>query len=344
MFKDGDRQELDNYRGIVLSCTVGKVFERVLDERIRAVSEEMVMKEAQGGFRKGRGCADQIFILRSVVELRKEQGLKTVIAFLDVRKAYDTVWREGLWKKMRGYGIAEKLVKWCELFCKSRNRAQDDAVVRGGGRSTAGKCAQPSVLYLHDADLVNELEDSGDGVRVEEAYCGMLMFADDMAMVAESEEGMGRMLDKADTYSRKWRFKFNEKKSKVMVIAGRQRREKGKWWLGNKEMEETEAFKYLGVWMDAKLKGNTHMHMEKRIERAVMETERGAAIWESMGLPTVNFAVEVRWMGTKAQQKKLDAVQEQVGRKILGASRTVASCAVMEEDDREERPDDEIPW
>ena len=82
---------------------------------------------------------------------------------------------------------------------------------------------------------------------MEEAYCGMLMFADDMAMVAESEEGMGRMLDKADTYSRKWRFKFNEKMSKVMVIAGRQRREKQKWWLGDKEVEETEEFKYLGV-------------------------------------------------------------------------------------------------
>ena len=74
----------------------------------------------------------------------------------------------------------------------------------------------------------------------------------------------------------------------------------------------------------------------------VMETERGAAIWESMGLPTVNFAAEVSWKGTKAQQKKLDAVQEQVSRKILGASRTVASCAVMGElgwrklDDREE--------
>jgi len=49
-----------------------------------------------------------------------------------------------------------------------------------------------------------------------------------MAMVAESEEGMDRMLDKADAYSRKWRFKFNEKKSKVMVIAGRHRREKQK--------------------------------------------------------------------------------------------------------------------
>ena len=109
-------------------------------------------------------------------------------------------------------------------------------------------------------------------------------------------------------------------------------------------MEETVEFKYLGIWMDSKLKGSTHM--EKRVERAeevnqrvgwmgrvngVMEIERGAIIWESMGLPAVNYAAEVSWKGTKAQQRKLDAVQEQVGRKILGASRSVASCSVMGE-------------
>ena len=43
VFKDGDREELDNYWGIALSCVVGKVFERVLDEWIRVVAEEMVM-------------------------------------------------------------------------------------------------------------------------------------------------------------------------------------------------------------------------------------------------------------------------------------------------------------
>ena len=69
--------------------------------------------------------------------------------------------------------------------------------------------------------------------------------------------------------------------------------------------------------MDAKLKGSTHM--EKRIERAVEANQRVGwmgrvngvmrlseglpCIWESMGLPAVNFAVEVSWKGTKAQQK-----------------------------------------
>ena len=69
-----------------------------------------------------------------------------------------------------------------------------------------GSVLSPLQHPIFMMDLVNEVEASGDGVRVEEAYCGMLMFADDMAMVAELEEGMNRMLDKVDAYSRKWRF------------------------------------------------------------------------------------------------------------------------------------------
>ncbi len=65
---------------------------------------------------------------------------------------------------------------------------------------------------------------------VDELYCGMLMFADDMAMMAESEEQMARMLDRADKYSKKWKFRKEEqdhggsrkiKKGETKVVAGK---------------------------------------------------------------------------------------------------------------------------
>ena len=155
------------------------------NERIKAVSEEMSDEGStgRGGFRKGKGCAVQIFVLRSVVELKKKQGPKTVIAFLNVGKVYSAVWREGVWKKMRDYGIAEKLVMWCELFYKR----VEAAVVAGHGMTQCfkvegglwqGSVLSPLLYSIFMMGLVNELEDSGDEVRVEEAYCGMLMFAD----------------------------------------------------------------------------------------------------------------------------------------------------------------------
>ena len=71
------------------------------------------MTEAQGGFRSDR-CLDQWLVLRGVCKLRKSEKNTSYFAFLDVSKAYDSVRREGLWCKMRHYGVEEKSVKVCE--------------------------------------------------------------------------------------------------------------------------------------------------------------------------------------------------------------------------------------
>ena len=95
-----------NYRGIALGSCVAKVM-----ARLRVYAEEEILTEAQGGFRSERRCADQILILRGVCELRRREKKGTYLAFLDVSKAYDTVWREGLWRKMKQYGIEGKFIQ-----------------------------------------------------------------------------------------------------------------------------------------------------------------------------------------------------------------------------------------
>ena len=64
----------------------------------------MVPKK-QGSFRPGRATTDQAFILSEMVKDRKTRGLETHIAFLDIRKAYDTVCHEGLWKRLLDIGV-----------------------------------------------------------------------------------------------------------------------------------------------------------------------------------------------------------------------------------------------
>ncbi len=96
LFKDGDEEVASNYRGIALGSCVAKVWTRILTARLGSFAEEKILTEEQGGFRAKRRCADQILILRSVCELRKRKRKGTYLAFMDVSKAYDTVWREGL--------------------------------------------------------------------------------------------------------------------------------------------------------------------------------------------------------------------------------------------------------
>ena len=89
----------------MVSAAQYKLFTRILRRRLEEeVEESGILGEIQFGFRKGKSTCDAAFILRQIFDQGKRKK-NTKVAFLDVRKAYDRVWREGLWRKMEGYGF-----------------------------------------------------------------------------------------------------------------------------------------------------------------------------------------------------------------------------------------------
>ena len=74
----------------------------------------MYFKGSAGGFRKNRRTTDKIFVENGIWQLRESQRKKTWMAFLDIKKAFPSVWREGLWGKMKCYGIEGKFLRLCE--------------------------------------------------------------------------------------------------------------------------------------------------------------------------------------------------------------------------------------
>ena len=105
----GDVHEFSNFRGISLLSVVGKVYGMVLINRIRDKTEN-VIAGVQGGFRRGRGCTDQIFIVRQICEKYLGKGKGIYFAFLDLEKAYDRVDRDEMWNVLRLYGIGGRLL------------------------------------------------------------------------------------------------------------------------------------------------------------------------------------------------------------------------------------------
>ena len=87
----GDALECGSYRGIKLLDQVMKVFERVIERRVR---DRVSLDDMQFGFRPGRGTTDAIFIVRQVQEKFLEKGKDLWIAFVDLEKAFDRVPRE----------------------------------------------------------------------------------------------------------------------------------------------------------------------------------------------------------------------------------------------------------
>ena len=107
----GERSQCGNYRGISLLSVVRKLCGRVLIETVKRQTNNSVSDE-QCEFRDGRGCVDQIFFLKNLIEKSLERNRKLYVRYMDLEKAYDRVDREGLWM----YGIGGRLLEAVKRF------------------------------------------------------------------------------------------------------------------------------------------------------------------------------------------------------------------------------------
>ena len=68
-----------------------------------------ILHEGQAGFRVNRSCMDSVFTLNELVQGSLRENKHTYAFFLDVQKAYDTVWRDGLWLKLWDLGVKGRM-------------------------------------------------------------------------------------------------------------------------------------------------------------------------------------------------------------------------------------------
>ena len=108
LYKNGNRQLCDNYRGISLLAIAGKILARMLLNRLIVHLVQGLLPESQCGFRGGRGTVDMIFAARHLQEKCQEQYDDLFITFIDLTKAFDTVCRDGLWQIMEKFGCPRK--------------------------------------------------------------------------------------------------------------------------------------------------------------------------------------------------------------------------------------------
>jgi len=88
--KKGTKSKCENYRGITLLPTAYKLFANIIRNRLSEYLEDEMVKE-HCGFRKGRSCADAIFMVQEIMEKRKEHNLPLFLLFISYKKAYDNM-------------------------------------------------------------------------------------------------------------------------------------------------------------------------------------------------------------------------------------------------------------
>jgi len=126
--KKDDLTDCNNWRGITLLSVTGKVFEKVLLNRIHNIVDQL-LRQQQAGFRPGRSCIDQIFSLWQIIQKVSEGQKPVTVNLVDFRKAFDSISRPALWKILKWYGLPKKLVYVIQSLytdCCSAVRIIDD--------------------------------------------------------------------------------------------------------------------------------------------------------------------------------------------------------------------------
>uniref|UniRef100_A0A5F8GDL9 Reverse transcriptase domain-containing protein n=1 Tax=Monodelphis domestica TaxID=13616 RepID=A0A5F8GDL9_MONDO len=112
----GSRAACDNYRGISLLSTAGKILARVILSRLLSSVSEQNLPESQCGFRPDHSTIDMVFTVRQMQGKCLEQNPSLYIVFIDLTKAVNTVNRDALWVILSKLGCPAKFVKLIQLF------------------------------------------------------------------------------------------------------------------------------------------------------------------------------------------------------------------------------------
>lgn len=265
LFKKGDENLPDNYRGISLLSIVGKVFTAVLNKRLYlwAEDEDKISAE-QAGFRKGYSTIDHIFTLVSLIrnKLNDKRGGKVYAAFIDYRKAFDSVDRNKLWQTLQEMKTS---TKYLTLFKSMYNSVQ--ACVRWDGELSEffhcpsgvrqGCLLSPLIFSLFIAEVADCVRLAGKhGIQLipggNELF--LLLFADDIVLLSSTPTGLQNQLNNLENASKKLGLEVNLEKTKVMVF-----RKGGflanceRWFYDGKLLEVVNRYKYLGFMLTTKL-------------------------------------------------------------------------------------------
>lgn len=340
IYKKGDRKQCDNYRGITLLNTIMKIYEQIINNRIRPILESQISK-SQSGFMSGRSTQDHIFTIKQIIEKRDQQNKKLYLAFIDLEKAFDTVPREKVWKGLEERKIHKKIIrKIKDIYETNINYIIKDNLRSSGFKTEKGLrqggALSPTMFNVYMDRTIKKCDK-----RVNKMFVGYKnlkrieiangIFVDDVVLIAGSEKQLQENLNIWNETMKEEGMKMNMNKTKILVIGNPDIGTGVK--VDDTRIEQVKSFKYLGTMIDRT--GRQDAEINERIEKTIrlyyamnqkfikkkeITKQTKIKIYNTIYRPVLTYGCE-SWTLTSNQRSKIQATEMKYLRGVVGKTR-----------------------
>ena len=336
---------VDKKRPLTVSSQIQSVITRLLADRMDKVCERNnLYGSTQFGFRSGKSTTDCVFLLLAALRKARKKRYQISIAFCDLQKAYDSVDREILYKKLSSVGFGGQVVS----LIQSMYYNDSIRVKLGDGLSEQlwftrgvkqGCCLSPLLFALYVSGLGVNLQDTGLGIQLGSVILTGIFFADDLVLISKTSfRGMNRLLGTVNAFCKDMRMTLSVSKTFVLTTGPRART----WKIGDsgETLQETLVAKYLGV--NIQLRGRHTLKREQdiistarryafsilSITRAGLDRSLVArSLWEMCAIPAILYGSEAMCLGD-GTMNEIEKIQKIIGKFIIQVPNSTAGPAV----------------
>ena len=256
--KSGTKTDPSNYRGISVMSCLGKLFTSILNLRLKKYeNEKNILCDEQLGFREGNRTSDALITLYSLIrQYCHKNGRKIYSCFVDFKKAFDSIPRDLLLEKLLKLGVNGKFFNAVKSMYNN-----DYCCVRVGEKLTNTFLANQGVkqgcilspllfnIFLSDLPKIFSSPDC-QPVKLSNAQpVSCLIWADDVVLLSESNNGIQEMISKLAKYASINGLEINIEKTKAMIFNKSGRFSRTTYKINNQFIHTTNFYKYLGFIM-----------------------------------------------------------------------------------------------
>lgn len=327
--------EPSSYRPISLLCTLSKLTEKIILKRLNTFeNKQNIIIDEQFGFRQKHNTVQQVTRIVNDISTNFNRSKVTVMALLDIEKAFDKVWTDAVIHKMILYKYPPELIKFIHSYLQNRHLI----VTIEGDKSTKRKARAgvPQGSVLGPKLFIIFINDIPKYPKTNTA-----LFADDLAIYAHSFSAIvaAKQLQThiyiLERYYRDWKIIVNKAKTEVIVLTRRK--------TGIKIFQPITVYghpttpvhtvKYLGVHLDSKL--TYHMHIKHIIRKtysvikkiyplmvnnSTLSANNKKLIYKMLLRPIITYAAPVWCSVAKSHMKHLQKLQNKCLRMILSVN------------------------